>query len=317
MKYNIENNIDFYQELYNSLNDDKTPILSNEETQLCLITNLPLNDNFVELKCGHKFNYEPLYKDVLNHKKKFNNMEPIKSKLKFNQIRCPYCRNVQDELLPYYDELSYPKEHGVNFYDASKNNTFYYGCVSSNNQCQYEISNTDASGNITLQQCSHYGYTHYILKSKYNNTNKYCYSHKVIVINETREKIKQAKLKEKMDLKMKKMEEKNKLKEEKNKLKDELKLLKLQEKKSNTKTKINAKNKFLNIDFMNDVTSENIILTNNNIIHDSNDVNTCIQVLKSGKHAGLPCAMKIYKNCLCKRHFNLENNAKINNNIIP
>ena len=307
MKYSIENNIDFYQELYDSLNDDKIPTLSSEEVHLCLITNLPLSNNFVELKCGHKFNYEPLYKDVLNHKKKFNNMEPIKSKLKYNQIRCPYCRNVQDELLPYYDELHYPKEHGVNFYDASKNNSFY-GCVSSNNQCQYESSNTDASGNITLQKCVHYGYTHYVLKSKYNNTNKYCYSHKVIVINEIREKIKQAKLKEKADLKIKKMEEKMKKMEDKNKLKDELKQLKLQEK----QTKMSTKNKLSNIDFMNDVTSENIILANNNVIHNSNDdkSKSCIQILKTGKHTGLPCAMKIYKDCLCKRHFNLENNKK-------
>lgn len=315
MKYNIENNIDFYQELYNSLNDDKTPILSNEETQLCLITNLPLNDNFVELKCGHKFNYEPLYKDVLNHKKKFNNMEPIKSKLKYNQIRCPYCRNVQDELLPYYDDLNYPKEHGVNFFDVTKNNCYNY--VNPNNQCQYEISNTDVSGNIILQQCVHYGYTHYVLKNKYNNTNKYCYSHKVIVINETREKIKQAKLKEKMELKMKKIEDKNKLKEEKIKLKDEMKLLKLQEKQLKTNSKTSGKNNGVNMNFMNDITSENIILVDNNIIYNSNDAKSCVKILKSGKHTGLPCAMKIYKDCLCKRHFNLENNAKINNNIIP
>lgn len=67
MKYNIENNIDFYKELYGSLNEDT--LVEDESIQLCLITNLPLDDRFVKLKCGHKFNYEPLYKDISNHKK--------------------------------------------------------------------------------------------------------------------------------------------------------------------------------------------------------------------------------------------------------
>jgi hypothetical protein len=126
--YNIENKIDFYKELYSSLNDDKEVQLSNN---LCLITNLPLKEKFVELKCGHKFNYEPLYKDIFNHKKKYNTMEQNKNQLRLNQLRCPYCRNIQNELLPYYEELGYPKENGINFFDVNNdhNCSSYIACM--------------------------------------------------------------------------------------------------------------------------------------------------------------------------------------------
>jgi hypothetical protein len=293
MKYNIENNIDFYQELYNSMSEDKN-IDNDESTDLCLITNLPLKDKFVELKCGHKFNYGPLYKDILTHKRKFNNMELVKTKLKYNEIRCPYCRNVQNELLPYYDELSYPKEHGVNFFDLTKNNT-YCECINSSNQCQYETEFVDSESNIQVQKCFHYGYIHYVLKNKYNNTNKYCYTHKLAVVKETKETIKNKKQKEKLEIKEKKLEEKNKLKEE-------LKEKKLQEKlKNNPKF---AKNN----DIHND--DENVVIVSN--ISNGNNINneTCIQILKTGKNMGSKCGSKIYMNCLCKRHYNMENKLK-------
>lgn len=290
MKYNIENNIDFYKELYGSLSEDKL-VNDDENVQLCLITNLPLQDRYVKLKCGHNFNYDPLYKDISNHKKKFNNMEPIKTKLKYNQIRCPYCRSVQDDLLPYYDDLPYPKEHGVNYFDTNKINN-YYGCIGSSNQCQYEISIVDTSGNV---QCPHYGYTHYILKTKYNITNKYCYGHKAIVMNYMKSKIKL----DKLELKQKKLEEKNKLKEELKEKKLAEKLKKIQEKQ---KSNIIQKNNSVLLDD----DSENIILVDN-INNKTSDTIECIQILKTGKYKGLPCAKKVYTNCLCKRHFNLEN----------
>ena len=292
MKYNIENNIDFYQELYSSMSED-TNMDNDVNVDLCLITNLPLKDRFVELKCGHKFNYGPLYKDILTHKKKFNNMELIKTKLKYNEIRCPYCRNVQDELLPYYDDLSYPKEHGVNFFDVNKNNT-YCECINSNNQCQYETTYVDSETNTQVQKCFQYGYVHYLLKNKYNNTNKYCYTHKLVVLKETKEKIKNEKQKEKLEIKQKKLEEKNKLKEE-------LKEKKLQEKlKNNPKF---AKNNDIHID------DENIVIVSN-ISHDNINNQTCIQILKTGKNMGSQCGSKSYNNCLCKRHYNMENKIK-------
>jgi hypothetical protein len=71
------------------------------------------------MDCGHKFNYLPLFNDILNHKKKFNNMESRSGTLHSNEIRCPYCRNKQTGVLPYYEDLSLLKINGVNHYDPN------------------------------------------------------------------------------------------------------------------------------------------------------------------------------------------------------
>jgi hypothetical protein len=74
MKYNVENNIDFYKELYNSLDHATGTNDNNEEnTELCLITNVPLKDNFVKLKCGHKFNYEAIFSHFENPQRSSDN----------------------------------------------------------------------------------------------------------------------------------------------------------------------------------------------------------------------------------------------------
>ena len=105
-KYNIEGNIDFFSELYKSLDDEDNNHKVESDNNLCLISNQLLVDKFVELNCGHKFNYIPLYNDIYNHKKKFNNMEGNGSLLKMNEIRCPYCRKKQVGVLPYYDNVN-------------------------------------------------------------------------------------------------------------------------------------------------------------------------------------------------------------------
>jgi hypothetical protein len=287
MKYNIENNIDFYKELYTSLDEtnDKleNTVNSNENANICLISNQPLKDNYVELKCGHKFNYEPLYKDIFNYKKKFNNMETMKTKLKQNQLRCPYCRNVQDELLPYYEYLGYPKEHGVNFYDINKSIHGYSDFIDPNNQCQYQIVTFDSSGNSHSYQCNHYGYIHISLKNKYNVDTKYCYNHKLAVVKSIKEDLKEKQNALKLEIKNKKLEEQNKKLELKNKLKME-----------------SIKNK---VKQQCESTSDNS--------------EYCQEILKSGKNKGIICYAKNYKNSLCRRHYNVkikeDNLAGINN----
>ena len=72
MKYNIEGGIDFYEELYKSLDVDEDNNKTEDDKNLCLITNKPLCDKFVKMECEHKFNYIPLYLDIKNHKQKFN-----------------------------------------------------------------------------------------------------------------------------------------------------------------------------------------------------------------------------------------------------
>jgi hypothetical protein len=65
----------------------------NYSDNRCLITNSILIEPYIKLECGHTFNYLPIYKDLINHKNKFNNMELSSGVLKIGQIRCPNCRN--------------------------------------------------------------------------------------------------------------------------------------------------------------------------------------------------------------------------------
>jgi len=113
MNYNIENGLNFYETLKQTLalHDSE----KNEQEGICPISNTPLETYFFTFKCGHKFNYAPLFKDLYNHKKKYNFMEGIKGHLNMNEIRCPFCRKKQNGLLPYYPELPFEKVHGVNY----------------------------------------------------------------------------------------------------------------------------------------------------------------------------------------------------------
>jgi len=105
--FEIEDDIDFYSEI----NGEKDDINEN----ICLITQSQLEEDCVQLKCSHSFNYGPLFYDILNHKQKFNKLE--KKSLKVNEIRCPYCRNIEDNLLPH--NPSFPSVHGVNIFDET------------------------------------------------------------------------------------------------------------------------------------------------------------------------------------------------------
>jgi sporadic carbohydrate cluster protein (TIGR04323 family) len=154
-KYNIEGGIDFFAELYKSLDIEENGEKTEEDNNVCLITNQPLEDKFVQLICGHKFNYKPLYIDIKNHKQKFNNYEGHTSKLKLNEIRCPYCRTKQNTVLPYYEELGLKKINGVNMFDPSLILKYY----NSNNyiypKCCYLIPNPkyniiDGSSNVVV-----------------------------------------------------------------------------------------------------------------------------------------------------------------------
>jgi len=113
-KYNIEGNIDFYKELYKSLDDESGEGEGDENTKYCLITGELLSETHVVLQCKHTFNYVPLFKDLYNYKKKYSYMDSHYSKTKNNEIRCPYCRSKQTTLLPYYECIGVEKVLGIN-----------------------------------------------------------------------------------------------------------------------------------------------------------------------------------------------------------
>lgn len=126
----VEGNLNFYEELKKQLNDSKNDIISitNETTNehlninttqddeyvgTCLITNEKLKEGYVTMLCNHSFNYIPLFNDLLHHKKTLYLETQM---LKTNEIRCPYCRNKQSVLLPYYEFMGLPKISGINYF---------------------------------------------------------------------------------------------------------------------------------------------------------------------------------------------------------
>lgn len=84
----------FYEELENGTDSDEDTLSSSK----CMITQTPLGNDHVTLECGHNFNYDAIFNDIYNHKKRHHDLET--SRLKGNQLRCPYCRNIQNCLLP-------------------------------------------------------------------------------------------------------------------------------------------------------------------------------------------------------------------------
>ena len=113
--YNIKDVTDFYKQL-----DDNSLDGVEDDTNLCLISQQPLEEQHVTLVCGHRFNYDPLFKDVYNHKKKHYTLDTMR--LRDYQIRCPYCRNIQNQLIPYCPGKD--KVHGVNCL-TNMNNEMY------------------------------------------------------------------------------------------------------------------------------------------------------------------------------------------------
>lgn len=108
----------FYNELHKDDNDDNIgdTNLNNEKTdKICNISNEIADETYIELECNHGFNYDYIYNEIYKQKYVVNIRETVK--LSKFQIKCPYCRHVQDKLLPGnegYDNLLYvnmPKKH--------------------------------------------------------------------------------------------------------------------------------------------------------------------------------------------------------------
>ena len=105
-------NLDIDKEMFfNMLNSDYCE--ECDDTNTCLISGEPLKIHSVTLNCNHKFNYFELYNEVIKQKQKFNHLEIVN--LKINEIKCPYCRIITPNLLPYLEINGVEKIKGVNF----------------------------------------------------------------------------------------------------------------------------------------------------------------------------------------------------------
>ena len=287
MKYIIEGGLNFYEELYKSLDD-----IDEYKNDVCLITNQPLIENYVTLDCKHKFNYIPLFNDIRNHKKKFNSLES--DRLSQNEIRCPYCRSKQKKLLPYYPNMGeHMKVIGVNAMPEPppgwEHGTCAWGDDDGVNKCC-------CINVILLSNNKTYCQTH-------------CMSMKNILKKEAQRQAKKAEKQVKKDALIKaKMEEKQKAKEEKQKAKEE-------KQKAKAKEKNTSKRKMQTTEEMNDDNNKKIKtieLTDN--IEELNENNenvvisaqTCTQMIKYGANKGHQCKCKVYLMGICKRHYNLQ-----------
>lgn len=294
-KYKIEGGIDFFTELYSSLdkNEDKN------EDNICLITHQPLTEKYVELKCGHKFNYVPLYNDLINFKKKFNLMESKSTRLKNEEIRCPYCRKKQTELMPYYHELGLKEVYGVNHSDSGNTgHNFMYHCGYLTVNPNYNELEQESDTNKKFIKCYNVGLN--VCLENFSTDKKYCYCHKKIIIKEYN-------IKKKEELKKEKKEAKQKLKHEKEQAKQKLKDEKEQAKQSKQKS--------------NKTSIENVVLGPITITKEQIEENNgfanemCKQILKSGINKGKQCGCKIHLDELCKRHYvNVTSNGNKNMN---
>ena len=110
----------------------------DNDIKKCMITKQPLTYNSITLGCGHKFNYEPLLKEVISQKCGFNPLNV--THLHVCEIQCPYCRKIQDKVLPFIkidsnptriNGVTGPKKHCMNVYN-----------------CQWEFKTGKNKGNV-------------------------------------------------------------------------------------------------------------------------------------------------------------------------
>ena len=148
---------------------------STEKTEnICLISNEELEENCIKLTCSHKFNYNSIFQEIKNQKR-YSNLEV--QKIKQHQIKCPYCRSVQNGLLPSRE--GYDNVIGVNW---PKKHQYLP------NSCVYEFKSGKRKGEFCGKKCSE----------------KYCTNHLKIMSN--RAKKEQEKLQKKTEKLQKKTE---------------------------------------------------------------------------------------------------------------
>jgi hypothetical protein len=317
--YKTEDDIDFYAELYSSLDNE----ITTDKEKTCLITDEPLIDRYVTLDCNHSFNYVPLYKDLVNHKTKFNGMESS-GLLKNGEIRCPYCRQKQAFILPFYKDLGLKNVSGITTKpEAVYSSSFDYSIK----MCQYVTNpnqitsdtNTVIDMSANIQTCTKYGNKfEFDLELMEDNeeplTKYYCCTHKRIVIAQRKKD-----LREKMRL----------AKENEKKLKKEMNTKKVSQSKkmennnSNLVYSVSVPGGVVDLTTYIGSTGPYGVSTNvtntygytgpsvNTVVYNYStsgmtgpvNTNTCKQCLVSGPRKGLQCTMKVFEGEYCKRHY--------------
>ena len=276
-KYNTEGDIDFYSEL---MSGEGSSDQQDYSDNTCLITHDKLSDKHVTMTCGHKFNYVPLYNDILNHKTKFNIMESNVGSLRVNEYRCPYCRYKQSGVLPYYPELGLSKVNGINcivphLLTGSKE---VEQCCFTTVNLYYDPDIPDDIYNVQNIKCFSYGSQINVDGIDYGDKNSYCGCHKNTMIKKHK---KEATVKLKEDNKQALLLKKKCLADE--------------------KAKARLNNKLGNIS-----KHENVVIT-----PEQQPYNACVEILKTGANKGTGCKCIVFEQNLCRRHYNIHNKKDI------
>jgi hypothetical protein len=280
--YTIEGNLNFQDELLKLLNEDSD---DEDDTNLCQITGIPLTDTHITLECNHHFNYAPLFNEIYNQKFIFKSYAPStlsnKELEKFIEvkpdyyIRCPYCRNIQYSLLPYYEELGLEVIKGINSSVKEPNSKGIYELWAMHHTFNmYGATFTPGKCDICVKP----SYVATIPNTKLT----YCQKHYKTELKLFKDNCKiQANLK-----KQAKIDEVNKKKELLETINAERIAKGIPPLKKLPKQVISAKSE-----------------PNESAIEPS-EIGLCKSILKSGPNKGQQCRCKlIYSDGLCKRHF--------------
>ena len=147
---------DFYN-LLNTISDDECDecdksndyVAKTEVDNRCKITDNKLEDNFIELSCGHKFNYIPLYNEIKYQKTNKYSISYDYTKLCINQIKCPYCRTITNNLLPYFNRY---KEYNIEMIRGVNTPSKYSLKI---NSCQHKLKSSDKFCNNSACRSKH------------------------------------------------------------------------------------------------------------------------------------------------------------------
>jgi len=115
----------------------------------CKITDNKLEDNFIELSCGHKFNYIPLYNEIKYQKTNKYSISYDYTKLCINQIKCPYCRTITNNLLPYFNRY---KEYNIEMIRGVNTPSKYSLKI---NSCQHKLKSSGKFCNNSACKSNH------------------------------------------------------------------------------------------------------------------------------------------------------------------
>ena len=145
----------FTMEFNKLLNDELNKKENDHKENICLISKEPLEKIHIKLSCNHVFNYESIFNEVVKQKLKKNYKET--QKLSRYEIKCPYCRNVENKLLPH--NPSFDKIKLVNWPPDKSMESPYL-----KEKCEYIFKSGKKKGNYCGKACnekyckSHFAY---------------------------------------------------------------------------------------------------------------------------------------------------------------